>query len=165
MSERPPSDYWMGAHLTREVRFPDGTVVRASSLPDRRADDEWREFGLYADAGWKPSWPHEMIAWEDFGVPHRFTEAVDQICGAFERARVGAHVEVGCLGGIGRTGTILACMAVLAGVPKGDAVKWVRVNYNPYAIERDREGQPLQELWVASFADHVLRRTETERSP
>ncbi|MCI0634918.1 MAG: hypothetical protein L0206_13525 [Actinobacteria bacterium] len=116
--------------MTKEVQFPDGTFVRASSLPDRREDDEWSS-GLYADERWAPSWPAEFIQWEDFGVPARFEEAVAKICGAFDRAHRGEHVEVGCAGGTGRTGTILACMAVLAGVPKAKAVDWVRTHYSP----------------------------------
>lgn len=142
--------------MTKEVRFPDGTVVRASALPDRRADDEWREFGLYADNRWTPSWPHEMIDWEDFGVPARFQEAAQQICIGFDVARSGKHVEVGCAGGTGRTGTILACMAVLAGVSKTEAVKWVRKNYTAYAVENQK-----QERWVERFADHVKGRLAT----
>ncbi len=45
----------------------------------------------------------------------------------------------------GERGTILACMAVLAGVPKAEAVEWVRENYNPYAVELDLQGRPVQE--------------------
>lgn len=90
--------------MTREVQFPDGTTVRASALPDRREDDEWRQFGLYADKRWAPSWPHETIEWKDSGIPDRFEEAVRQICRAFDVAWRGEHVEVGCAGGIGRTG-------------------------------------------------------------
>jgi protein-tyrosine phosphatase len=141
--------------VTKEVRFPDETIVRASALPDRLANEEWREFGLYADERWGPSWPHEIICWEDFGVPDDLEKAARQICRAFALARGGAHVEIGCAGGIGRTGTILACMAVLAGVPKAKAVEWVRENYNPYAVETDEQGRPVQERWVERFADHV----------
>jgi protein-tyrosine phosphatase len=66
---------------------------------------------------------------------------------AFERARRGDLVEVGCLGGIGRTGTVLACMAVLSGVPREDAVAWVRASYDERAVEtREQEG------WVGWFA-------------
>ena len=147
--------------MTKEVQFPDGTIVRASSLPDRRVDDEWREFGLYADERWAPSWPAEVIAWEDFGIPDSFEEAADQICGAFDRAHRGEHVEVGCAGGTGRTGTVLACMAVLAGVRKAKAVEWVRKHYSPYAVEPDQQGRPLQERWVERFADHVRGQTAT----
>jgi hypothetical protein len=148
--------------VTREVQFRDGTVVRASSLADRRVDDEWREFGLYADARWAPSWPAEIIAWKDFSVPEHREEAANQICRAFDRARLGEHLEVGCAGGIGRTGTILACMAVLAGEPKGAAVKWVRENYSKYAVEPDPQGRPVQERWVEWFADHVMGRHTDE---
>ena len=67
---------------------------------------------------------------------------------AFGRGRDGGLVEVGCLGGSGRTGTVLACMAVLAGVPPAEAVAWVRVSYRPEAVETAE-----QEAWVWSFAE------------
>jgi hypothetical protein len=35
-------------------------------------------------------------------------------------------VEIGCKGGLGRTGTALACMAILARVPISHAVIWVQ---------------------------------------
>ena len=44
-------------------------------------------------------------------------------------------MEVGCLGGHGRTGTALACLAILTGHPAADAVAWVRANYCPEAVE------------------------------
>ncbi len=56
-------------------------------------------------------------------------------------------MEVGCLGGSGRTGTVLACMAVLAGVPPAQAVPWVRSAYRPEAVETAE-----QEAWVQWFA-------------
>jgi protein-tyrosine phosphatase len=52
-----------------------------------------------------------------------------------DRARTGEQVEVGCLGGHGRTGTALACLAVLTGYPAAGAVAWVRANYCPKAVE------------------------------
>ena len=44
-------------------------------------------------------------------------------------------MEVACYGGVGRTGTVLACLAILAGVDPADAVAWVRSEYHPSAIE------------------------------
>jgi len=52
-----------------------------------------------------------------------------------DRARAGERVEVGCLGGHGRTGTALAWLAILAGLDPATAVAWVRANYCPYAVE------------------------------
>jgi hypothetical protein len=129
------------------VVFPDGSRVRASSIYDRRADDPDRAFGLYADPHWEPTWPADIISWRDFGLPEEPEVAAWQIASAFDRARGGELVEVGCLGGCGRTGTVLACMAVLAGVPSSDAVAWVRAAYRPEAVETAE-----QEQWVGWFA-------------
>jgi protein-tyrosine phosphatase family protein len=128
------------------VTFPDGTRVRAVGLADRREDDPERAFGLYLDEHWAPTWPAELVAWPDFGVPEDPEAAARQIAGAFARARREELVEVGCLGGSGRTGTVLACMAILAGVAPGEAVEWVRAEYRPQAVET-----PEQEAWVEWF--------------
>ena len=132
------------------VGFPDGTRVRASSISDRCVDDSERTFGLYLDARWQPTWPATVVAWEDFGLPENPERAAQQIVEAFGRARRGGLVEVGCLGGSGRTGTVLACMAVLAGVPPAEAVAWVRAAYRPDAVETVD-----QEAWVGWFAEWV----------
>lgn len=130
-----------------DVTLPDGTRIRASGVFDRREDDDQRDFGLYMDQMWEPTWPAEVIDWPDLGIPSTPLAAATQIHEAYLRARAGQRVEVGCLGGRGRTGTVLACMAVLAGVEAREAVKWVRTNYDPAAIET-----PEQENWVLWFA-------------
>lgn len=130
-----------------DVAFPDGTVVRACGLARRDENRSWRTFGLYLDSRWQPDWPAEMIEWEDFGLPHLPQQAARSIRAAFERARTGECVEIGCYGGLGRTGTVLACMATLAGVPADDAVVWVRAHYQERAVETAE-----QEAWVYWFA-------------
>lgn len=130
------------------VVLPDGTRVRASSIVERRVRDPERTFGLYLDERWQPTWPATIVDWEDFGLPRNPEIAAQQIVDAFGRARAGELVEVGCLGGRGRTGTVLACMAVLAGVPQAKAVAWVRASYRPEAVETAD-----QERWVRWFAD------------
>jgi protein-tyrosine phosphatase len=121
--------------------------VDACGLRDRRAEAPDRDFGLYMDPRWAPTWPAELVEWEDFGLPADPDRAAAQIRAAFGRARAGERVEVGCAGGLGRTGTVLAGMAVLAGVPAGEAVAWVRANYDARAVET-----PEQEEWVGRFA-------------
>ena len=130
-----------------DVTLPDGTVIRASSIVDRREHDPTRSFGLYMDHQWRPSWPAEMIDWPDFELPRDGARAAAQIRAAFSRAKRGAGVEVGCIGGLGRTGPVLACMAVLAGVDSKDAVAWVREHYRSSAVETAE-----QERWVNWFA-------------
>ena len=50
--------------------------------------------------------------------------------------------------------TVLACMAVLAGVPATDSVAWVRAAYRPGAVETAE-----QEAWVEWFAEWATRRS------
>jgi hypothetical protein len=136
------------------VKLPNGIVVKASSLFDRDEIDPDRDFGLYMDSRWSPTWPANIIDWPDFGVPAKSHEAAHQIQSAFDRACGGERLEIGCLGGTGRTGTVLACLAILAGVAGDEAVDWVRRNYNPRAVEtRD------QEQWVLWFASWSKKET------
>jgi hypothetical protein len=121
------------------VVFPDGTAVEARGLRDRREDAPDRDFGLYMDPAWAPTWPAELIEWEDFGLPTDPDGAAGQVRAAFQRAHAGERVEVGCAGGLGRTGTVVGCMAVLAGVPSDEAVAWVRANYDERAIETEEQ--------------------------
>ena len=48
-----------------------------------------------------------------------------------------------CRGGIGRTGTALAALAVLDGLSPPDALHWVRAGYHRAAIET-----PWQRHWL-----------------
>ncbi len=136
--------------MPSEIRFPDGTVVRACGVASRDENAAWREFGLYLDAAWEPDWPAVVIDWPDFGVPMSREDVDRAIRYAFQLAREGKNVEIGCLGGIGRTGTVLACMAVLSGVATATAIEWVRSNYSVYAVE-----EAEQEEWVRDFAARV----------
>lgn len=134
----------------RIVRFPDGTRVAAAPLCARAEDNPSRDFGLYLDARWAPTWDAELIDWPDFGLPGDPGRAATQIEDAFGRAKTGERVEIGCVGGLGRTGTVLACMAILAGVPAVEAVRWVRTHYDPRAVETAD-----QEAWVLWFAEQL----------
>lgn len=132
------------------VRFPNGITVRAVGLVDRSQNAGWRTFGLYLDPRWSPMWRSTLLDWDDFGLPVDWDIAAQTIKQAYLLATDGEHVEIGCLGGLGRTGTVLACMAVLAGVAPEDAVAWVRANYDARAVETID-----QESWVVWFASRA----------
>ena len=70
-----------------------------------------------------------------------------QLVAGVTPGRSGQDVEVGCLGGHGRTGTALACLAVLTGHPSRDAVAWVRSSYCAKAVETQG-----QEAFVAALS-------------
>jgi protein-tyrosine phosphatase len=130
------------------VVLPDGTPITAVSFDfeDPYARDRPPDYGLYLDHRWQPPWAHDHLDWPDFGVPVSAAPAVAALRSALDRARAGERVEVGCLGGHGRTGTALACLAVLSGHPPGDAVAWVRATYCAHAVET-----PEQEAFVVGF--------------
>lgn len=130
------------------VVLPDGTELTAVSFDatDPYARDQPPDYGLYLDDQWQPPWPHEHLGWPDFGVPLDPAHVVVALRSVLQRARRGERVEVGCLGGHGRTGTALACLAVLAGHPAGQAVAWTRANYCTKAVETHH-----QAAFVTSF--------------
>jgi hypothetical protein len=139
----------LALHRHRDVvALPDGTEVVAVSFdsldPYRR--DHPPDYGLYFDQRWQPPWPHEHIDWPDYGMPDDPTPAVGSLRSLLARGRAGQRVEMGCLGGHGRTGTALACLAVLTGHPPGDAIAWVRMNYCADAVET-----PAQEAFVSGL--------------
>jgi len=85
------------------------------------------------------------VRWPDFRLPTDRAQAVAALREAWERAAT-QRVEIACGGGRGRTGTALACLAVLDGVPATEAVGYVRRHYHPRAVET-----PWQRRYVARF--------------
>jgi hypothetical protein len=148
---RVPASQWKpgkAPHLHRSaVRLPDGTNLTAVSYDaaDPYGRDELPAFGLYLDPCWAPPWPHRHLEWPDFGVPADVEPVANDLQDLLDRARQGQRVEIGCLGGHGRTGTALAWLAVLTGEPPDTAVSWVRANYCAWAVETSE-----QERFVAN---------------
>jgi protein-tyrosine phosphatase len=93
---------------------------------------------------------HRLIDWPDMGLPVDETDLFAAIADLYERARAGALVEVACYGGVGRTGTVLGCLTILAGGSPGEAVAWVREHHHPLAIET-----PEQQQLIARFAESL----------
>ena len=135
------------------VELPGGVRVRAAGQHDQAAlaRPDW---GVYADHCWD-GWPGTVLEWPDFDVPSDDDAALGVILDAIRRAEGGEDVLVGCRGGIGRTGTILAAMAVARGIPADDAREWVRNRLHPLAVETDE-----QERWIT---ERVARDTASVR--
>lgn len=135
-----------------QVTLPDGTLVLAQSRLDLVPSDRPRDpdFAVYLDGRWEDdplvTWPHRVIDWPDFGVPVDEAEVFAAIVDLYRRVRAGELVEVACWGGVGRTGTVLACLAIAAGVDPAEAVAWVRGHYHRSAVETAE-----QETLVARF--------------
>ena len=145
-----------GSPLSGTIELPDGCRVRGRGLRHPAPGGPVPDFGLYLGANrlrrrheGAISWPNDWIEWPDFLLPKDGRQAVRQIHALHERAREGCGVEVACGGGVGRTGTVIACLAVLAGVEPADAVAWTRANYHRRAVET-----PWQRAWVTRFPSH-----------
>ncbi|MEV1332990.1 protein-tyrosine phosphatase family protein [Micromonospora costi] len=122
------------------VVLPSGAAVRGRRIADAASP---ADFALLLASGPEPAWPHRRIRWPDFWVPVNRDDALDALREALRRARAGERVEVACRGGQGRTGTALAALAVLDGMPAERAVGWVRATYRPRAVET-----PWQRWWL-----------------
>jgi len=105
------------------------------------------DFAVYLSGSKPPStpWPHTWLRWRDFGLPSDVESARAALLDAWGRS-VAERVEVACGGGRGRTGTALACLAVIDGVPASDAVQFIRQHYDRHAAE-----MPWQRRFVARF--------------
>jgi hypothetical protein len=80
-----------------------------------------------------------VLDWPDFGVPSNDEQALSAVIEALGRAQSGQDILVGCRGGIGRTGTIVAAMVMACGVPADRARAWARSHYHPNAVETDEQ--------------------------
>src|SRR5688572_4220692 len=124
----------------------DGRRIRGRGLRHPLPDGLRPDFGVYFvahDPG-PFDWEHRWVQCRDFRTPKSKPDALDALTEAYRRAQT-ERVEVCCGGGVGRTGTALAVIAVLAGVPPEDAVAWVRARYHKRAVET-----PWQRRWVRS---------------
>jgi hypothetical protein len=132
------------------LQLPSGRRVRGRGLrhgPPAVAPD----FGLYLlgrpprSSSWRPAWPHRWVRWPDLRLPVDRGDAREALAELWERA-ASERVEVACRGGVGRTGTALACLAVLDSVPPEEAVAYVRDHYHRRAVET-----PWQRRYVRAF--------------
>jgi hypothetical protein len=130
------------------LSLPSGRLVRGRGLRRRPRGAAPPEFGLYL-LGRPPdplAWDVRWVRWPDFWLPTDRSDARDALREAWNRA-ASERVEIACGGGRGRTGTALACLAVLDGVPAARAVAYVRKNYDPRAVET-----PWQRRYVTQFS-------------
>ena len=129
------------------LRLPSGRLVRGRALARPVPAGPSPDLGLYLlgheppAVGWEARW----LRWPDFGLPSDPAAAEAALREAWARAEA-ERVEIACAGGHGRTGSALACLAVLDGVPGREAVRYVRAHYAARAVET-----PGQRRFVARF--------------
>ncbi|MFZ3554404.1 protein-tyrosine phosphatase family protein [Streptomyces sp. BH055] len=130
------------------LRLPSGRLVRGRGLRDPLPAGPLPTYGVYLLGAEPPpvDWESTWLRWPDFRLPADRARARTVLTDAWRRC---AHerLELACAGGRGRTGTALACLAVLDGVPADVAVAYVREHYRREAVET-----PWQKRYVRRFA-------------
>ncbi|MFJ2191831.1 protein-tyrosine phosphatase family protein [Kitasatospora sp. NPDC087861] len=127
------------------LRLPSGRLLRGRGLSRPLPPGPQPSFGLYLlghpprQFGWESRW----VRWPDFRLPADRADAADAFREAWRRSAT-ERVELACAGGRGRTGTALAALAILDGVPATEAVAYVRAHYDRHAVET-----PWQRRFVA----------------
>jgi hypothetical protein len=162
--DRPMAEPW-NPEAPGVLRLPSGRLVRGRGLRRARPDGPDPTFGVYLLGKPPPAvpWESRWIRWPDFRLPAdeaglrrtlaeawqraggeraERTEQVEQV----EQVERTERVEIACGGGRGRTGTALACLAILDGVPAAEAVAFVREHYSARAVET-----PGQRRFVARW--------------
>ncbi|MEU7282569.1 protein-tyrosine phosphatase family protein [Streptomyces sp. NPDC045431] len=131
------------------LRLPSGRLVRGRGLRKPLPAGPTPTYAVYLLGKQPPEvpWETRWLRWPDFRLPGDRPQAAAVLREAWKRA-ADERVEIACGGGRGRTGTALACLAVLDGVPADEAVEYVRRHYDRHAVET-----PWQKRYVRRFAD------------
>jgi len=130
------------------LRLPSGRFVRGRGLGRPLPGGPPPTFAVYLLSRQPPTvaWEARWLRWPDFRLPSDRLDALDAVQEVWRRAE-GERVEIACRGGRGRTGTFLACLAVLDGVPAEHAVAYIREHYDVHAVET-----PWQRRYVRRFS-------------
>ena len=133
---------------TGVLRLPSGRLLRGRGLRRRLPPGPAPAFAVYLTGRPPPAvdWDSRWLRWPDFWLPSDRAQASRDLYEAWTRAQT-ERVEIACGGGRGRTGTALACLAVIDGVPADEAVAYVRRHYDRRAVET-----PWQKRYVLRFA-------------
>lgn len=153
---RPPASWhdssmrtWSDGHGV--VVLPSGRRVRGRALRRSEPPEVSPHYGVYF-VSHEPTctpWAHTWVHCRDFRCPADAQHTISALRLALDRAG-DERVEVGCGGGVGRTGLGLAILTILDGVEPAAAVDWVRSRYHPRAVET-----PWQRRWVRRIGTEI----------
>lgn len=146
MTFDPERRMW-DAHSPGVLQLPSGSVVRGRALRDPMPGGPWPDLGVYLQ-GKDPGgfdWDSRWVRWPDFWLPSDSKE-LEVVLREVLRRCATERVEIACTGGVGRTGTALACLVALDGLPGDAAIDYVRRQYSPRAMET-----PWQKRFAKTF--------------
>ena len=100
------------------LRLPSGRLVRGRGLRRALPPGLAPTFAVYLLGKPPPAvaWEARWVRWPDFWLPRDQAHVRKVLHEAWESALT-ERVEIACSGGRGRTGTALACLAIIDGLP------------------------------------------------
>ena len=164
-------------HWRDECTLAEGIIIKACAHRDHPKENwVYPEMGVYFASSWDDFSPSSLkrnsyadgwkgpkkldkdvkvvnneiavIDWPDMGVPPDTEYTLKVLEYTLNQAAEGVDIEIGCIGGHGRTGTALAAMLIMLGEDNADeAMTWVWDEYCEHAIESQK-----QEDWLWAVA-------------
>ena len=136
-------------HESGVITFPSGARIRGRPIRYYKTSENLPDYILILSS-FHPRHPPETevhwIKWPDFCLPVNKLEAHHALELTLKRA-AHSRVDIACRGGVGRTGTALACIAILDGMDPASALKFIRDTYHPRAAET-----PWQQWYISNFS-------------
>lgn len=130
--------------------------------------DSWGLFPLVSP-GLKIPWATKYITkqvvleWPDFGLPDDDMPMVAIIQWMLAEMTAGKKFETGCLGGHGRTGTMLALLLVAQGLTPGKAIQRVRKDHCSKGVENKKQAEYVAEFYKEFHGNELWRKSKAER--
>lgn len=155
-------------HWQTPIDLLDGLVVHASAWSDRMKvhkmsqkpvvpdigfylDDYWVS-GIVTSPGFTPSFLGPVTGdviiypWQDYAAPDNLDEIKRACEWMLSELGAGKFVDIGCIGGHGRTGSLVACLLVMQGMNPNEAITKVRREYCHKAVESIAQTRFIQQL-------------------
>lgn len=152
------------SHWRQPVGVGAGIILCSALMSrDDGADGPPPDAAYYLDRNWREAsrdatWPATIIDWPDFGIiqPDDLRALADSISAHLEAGRT---VEIACLGGHGRTGTLLATVIARAeGIDAAGALREARARYCAHAVETLPQARLLYDVLGEPFTPDAFRR-------
>ena len=104
-----------------------------------------------------------VLDWPDFNVPSEALPMVDIVQWMLQQMEQGKRLETACMGGHGRTGTMLALLLVAQGMPPGSAIARVRKYHCKKGIENEKQGRYVAEFYKLVHGNEDWKKTKSQR--
>lgn len=152
------------SHWRQPVTVGAGSILCSALISrDDGIDAPQPDAAYYLDRNWREAsrdatWPVTIIDWPDFGIiqTHELRPLADAIVAHLES---GCTVEIACLGGHGRMGTLLATVIARAErISAAAALRETRARYCEHAVETLPQERLLYDVLGEPFTTDAFRR-------